>query len=360
MRLPKTSIPSKEKQMASESYDVEIVDDDSREVQGAGSLSVLHSAEIDMQIVTAKKYPRSIKMFQREATEMVTLSEEIAGECMYALKRSGKTIEGPSARFAEVAASAWGNCRAGARVVDEDGRFVTAQGVFADVQRNVVITYEVKRRITDKSGKTYGDDMIGVTSNAACSIALRNAVLKGIPKAFWKDIYDKAKQTAIGNAETLIDRRTKMIGAFGKMGVTPAMILAFLEVPGEQDINLDHMVLLRGVYTSIKDGETTVDQAFEITTQPKGSKVQESELNKKLDNAKPVGVKDHVGMDGEGNPQSEQTNPLEGVMQRLTEAKTKKEVTTICKEVRESCQLTDGEDMKLDAWAQDCLDKLAK
>ena len=83
-----------------------------------GSTAALISrSEIDMQVATAHKFPRSIKRFRQEALQMVTLNESVAESCIYALPRSGKTIEGPSARFAEVIASAWGNCRAGARAV---------------------------------------------------------------------------------------------------------------------------------------------------------------------------------------------------------------------------------------------------
>lgn len=150
----------------------------------AGTASLLVKGEIDMQIATAHKYPRSITQFRRDVMDMVTISEAVAQECIYALPRDNKVIEGPSARFAEVVASAWGNSRAGARVVSDQGEFVTAQGVFHDLQKNVAITYEVQRRITGKGGKRYSADMIGVTANAACSIALRNAILKGVPKAF--------------------------------------------------------------------------------------------------------------------------------------------------------------------------------
>lgn len=140
-------------------------------------VAMLNKSEIDQQIATAKQYPRSIKRFHTEALQMVTLNERVAESCIYALPRDGKTIEGASARFAEIVASAWGNCRAGARVVSDQGDFVTAQGVFHDLERNVAITYEVQRRITDKRGNRYKPDMIGVTANAACSIALRNAIL---------------------------------------------------------------------------------------------------------------------------------------------------------------------------------------
>ena len=230
----------------------------------SGTLAILTKSEIDTQIATAHKFPRSIKKFRDEAMEMVTLTERIAEECMYALPRDGKTIEGPSARFAEIIASAWGNCRAGARVVGEEADFVVAQGVFHDLERNVAITYEIKRRIVDKYNRRYKPDMIGVTANAACSIGLRNAVLKGIPKAFWADMYDAARKTAIGDAKTLTNKRTDMFAYFQKLGANAEMICATLGVSGVEDIGLEELATLKGVATAIKEGDTTVEQAFSI------------------------------------------------------------------------------------------------
>lgn len=231
-------------------------------LEAVASNSLLNRSEIDMQIATAKKWPRSIKRFRDEAAQMVTLSPAIADECIYALPRDGKTIEGPSARFAEVAASAWGNCRAGARVVADDGEFVTAQGAFIDLERNVAITYDVQRRVTGKNGKRFSADMVGVTANAACSIALRNAILKGIPKAFWADIYDLARKTVAGDVKDLGTRRASAIKAFAVFGVLPAQIYQVLGVAGQEDITLDHLVTLRGMLTAIKDGDSTPEELF--------------------------------------------------------------------------------------------------
>ena len=180
----------------------------------------------------------------------------------YALPRDGKTIEGPSARFAEIVASAWGNCRAGARTVDDSGDFVTAQGVFHDLEKNVAITYEVKRRIVDRGGRRFKPDMIGVTANAACSIALRNAILKGVPKAFWTDMYESARKVIMGDARTLANRRAEALAYLQKLGATEAMVLAILGAQGVEDITLENLVTLRGIATAIKDGDTTVEQAF--------------------------------------------------------------------------------------------------
>jgi hypothetical protein len=229
-----------------------------------GNLAVLNRSEIDMQIATAQKFPRSIKRFLDEALQMVTLNENIAQECIYSLPRDGKNIEGASARFAEIIASAWRNSRAGARVISDTGDFVTAQGVFHDLERNVAITYEVQRRITNRNGQRFSADMIGVTANAACSIALRNAILKGVPKAFWSDLYAQAREAAIGNVQTLANRRARALVVLQKYGVTREQVLAFLKIQGEEDITLDHLATLFGITTALKEGDTTPEQAFNI------------------------------------------------------------------------------------------------
>jgi hypothetical protein len=292
-----------------------------REVDSGASLMAINASEINQQIATAKRYPRSIKEFVREATEMVSMNQTVAQECMYSLKRGRgadtKVIEGPSARMAEVVASAWGNCRAGARVISEDDRFVTAQGAFIDLQRNVAITYEVRRRITDSRGNKYSDDMVGVTANAACSIALRNAVFKGVPKAFWQEIYRVARQTAIGDAKTLGTRRSDMLAAFAKMGVEKEKVFAYLEVKGIEDVSLDHLGLMLGVFQAIRDGETTIDDTFTAPTA--GGKVGESSVGDKFGKGKkPEG---EAGEQGNGNAQTaEKTTPEADTQQQQSES----------------------------------------
>ena len=236
-----------------------------------GVLDAQTRGEIDVQIATAKRYPRSIRRFKETALEMATLDEETAASCIYALPRDGRTIEGPSARLAEIIVSAWGNARAGARTVSDEGNFVIAQGAFHDLEHNVAINFEVRRRITNKHGVRYSDDMVSTTANAACSIALRNAVLKGVPKAFWNPIYEAAKKTAVGDAQTLANRRAAMLAYFQKMNVTNDRVFALLndtleegaaQIKGVEDITLDQMATLKGLATAIKEGDTTVDQAF--------------------------------------------------------------------------------------------------
>ena len=240
--------------------------------QDMGTLGTIVKSEIDMQIATAKMYPRSITAFRSEVRTMATLNEKVAASCTYALPRreknqetglyEKKSIKGPSVRFAEILASAWGNCRAGSRIISEDDRFVTAQGFFFDVQRNVTKMREVKRRITTRGGNKFSDDMVAVTANAACSIAVRNATFDGIPEAFWADIHEEVQQTAVGDVKNLAEKRDAMIEHFKKLKVTPEQIFATLDVKGIEDIGLDELAEMKGYATSIKEGDATVASIF--------------------------------------------------------------------------------------------------
>ena len=245
----------------------DVLDPEVKEI--APTLPMTAGGTVDVQVSTAKKFPRSITAFIRRATEMATLTPEIAASCVYALPRGGKTIEGPSARLAEIVASAYGNLRVQAGATDNDDHFITARGEAWDVESNVAIGFEVKRRITNKRGETFDDDMITVTGNAAASIALRNAVFKAVPSSFWRPIYQKCRQVVAGDAKTFGARRDEMLKAFMVAGVTHEQLCAGIGLKGIADITLDHMVTLTGILNAIKDGETTIEEAFDkVSTGP--------------------------------------------------------------------------------------------
>lgn len=242
--------------------DVQGVDELLGEQEQAGTLAVLARAEINQQIATAKAHPRSITKFAREAEQLVTLNEEMARACVYALPRGGKTIEGPSARFAEIIAYSFGNIRYGARPVLEEGEYITSQGVAYDLERNNGVTIEVRRRITNKDGERFNQDMIGVTANAANSIALRNALLKIIPKALWNPLYQKARQTIMGKFETFQNRLAAMFAEFVRYGVSKEMLCAKLGKAGVADIKIEDMVVIGGMLTALQDGDSTPEEMF--------------------------------------------------------------------------------------------------
>lgn len=230
------------------------------------ALESMERAQIDVQISTAKKYPRVLSSVKKEMLSFATLDEETAAGCFFTLPGrkggDGKPIQGPSIRMAEIALATYGNLRAGARIIADDGKMITAQGVCHDLQNNVCVSVEVKRRVTTKTGQRYGDDMIVMTGNAACSIALRNATFRVVPLALVKPIYEAAKKVAIGDAKTLVQRRAGAIAHFTKMGVTQEKIFAALQVKALDDVGLEHLEVLIGYANAIKEGEATIDGIF--------------------------------------------------------------------------------------------------
>lgn len=236
------------------------------------AIELMERAQIDIQIATARKYPRQLAQIKANMISMATLDEETAEQCFFTLKRGEKLISGPSVRLAEIATACYGHIRAGARIIDNDGRTVTAQGVCHDLQNNVVIAMETKRRITDKNGKTYNDDMQIMTGNAAAAIAYRNAVFKVIPAALIKPAYEAARKVAIGNAQTLKQRRANAVDKFKALGVELATLLAYLGKTHIDEIGLPELEVLIGVFNGIKDGESSVDETFaEAETRAKGT-----------------------------------------------------------------------------------------
>ena len=233
------------------------------QIQQQAMLEAINRTEIDMQIATAKRYPRDTKRVLERIRESATEDITIAQECFYSLPRDGKSVEGVSVRMAEIMAGAWGNLRVQTRVIGNDGKTITAQGICHDLETNVAVSVEVKRSIVNKYGKTYSEDMQVVTGNAASAIAFRNAVLKIIPKATTNKTIEEVKKVAMGKMKDLKTSREQCVEVFKQFKVTEEMLCELLEVEKISDINQEQLFTLRGLYNAIKEGTTTIEEAFQ-------------------------------------------------------------------------------------------------
>jgi len=221
-------------------------------------------AQVDMQIATAKRYPRSLSAVKETMLSFATLDVETAQGCFYTLKGrkggDGKPIQGPSIRLAEIALASYQNIKAQVRVISDDGKFITAQAMVFDMQNNIAISREVQRRVTNKDGIRYSDDMIATTANAACSIALRNAIFSVVPLALVNPVYHEAKKLAVGDAKSLVERRASCLEKFAKMNIDKETVCRIVEVRKPDDIQLEQLELLIGYFTALRDGQTTIDE----------------------------------------------------------------------------------------------------
>jgi len=234
------------------------------------TLSAMAKSEVEAQLDAAHRYPRSVTKFLREALSLASINVEVAQSCIYALPRGGKTISGPSVRLAEICASAWGNLHVAARIVGIEDTNIVAQGGAWDLEKNLRYSVETRRKITDKNGKRYNEDMVVMTGNAAASIALRNAIFRAIPRAYVDQLYAQVRKVAVGDATTLVARRDAVLGKLAKMGADLPRVLGALGKKGVDDIGLDELEVLIGYGTSIKDGSRTVDELFPVPGAPTG------------------------------------------------------------------------------------------
>lgn len=257
------------------------------QIQQAEMLQAINRSEVDMQVSTAKQYPRELSKVLNQIATYATMDVETASECFYVLRRNGdnggSAIEGLSVRMAEIIAGAWGNLRVQTRIIGNDGKTITAQGVCHDLETNVAVSVEVKRRITDRNGRTYSEDMQVVTGNAASAIAFRNAVLKVVPKAVTKKVIAEVKQVALGQAIDLETSRQNCLANFAKAGVTEKMIFELFEISKIEEIDKNLLFELKGLWNAIKEGSTTVQEAF---VKPVEERKQAEEAKRKAEETK--------------------------------------------------------------------------
>lgn len=229
------------------------------------AIAEITRGEVDMQIATAKRYPRDLERFKKNVATIVLSDKETAESCNYTLKRGDTLIQGPSIRLAEIAIREFGNARAGARLIDIGEKAVRVQALAWDLESNVQITKEITRRITKTNGQRYNDDMINVTANAGMSIALRNAIFGILPWSLIKETYIKARDIA-GGSEGDVEKNFKAALAWlKKKKVSKKDILRKLDVSSDKDITREHIVILKGMAQSIKDGEQTAVELFAAT-----------------------------------------------------------------------------------------------
>lgn len=236
-------------------------------------LDELERANVDVQVSTAKRYPRDMRRSVNNSIVMATMNEEVARSCGYALPRGGKPVTGPSVHLAKIIVSNWGNMRTEAKVVQITDKQVISRGTAWDLENNVASAFEVRRSIVDKYGKRYSDDMITVTGNAANAIAYRNAVFAVIPKSITDRIYRAAQQFITGDLsdnDVLLKKRTKIFADFkNTYGIDENTVVKICGKNTDQQIGADEIALLVGLLQSLKDGDTTVDEVLDYVKSPK-------------------------------------------------------------------------------------------
>ena len=237
------------------------------DAQSVIQMDAIEKANVDVQVSTAKQFPRNVTRAIQNSIVMATIDPETAQMMRYTLPRGGKPITGPSVHLAKLIVSNWGNIRAEAKVVQITDSQVVSRGTCWDLENNVATAIEVRRNVKGKNGQRFSDDMITVVGNAANSIAFRNAVFSVIPKAVTDKVYRAAQECITGDLSDeakLLQKRTNCLKFFNdEYGITEEEVIKLCGKQTVNQIKADEIALMLGIYQSLKDGDTTVEEVME-------------------------------------------------------------------------------------------------
>lgn len=260
MNLQKNSPTTKNKSMETEVITV----------SGSDMLEAINRSEVDIQVATAHRFPRDIEKCRANILALAAMDDTIAYNCFYHLERKDKdgnksVIEGPSIRLAEIIAASWKNLRIAARIIGNDGKTITAQGVCHDLETNVAYSVETKRSILTSKGYTYSQDMQVVVGNAAAAIALRNAICKVVPAVLINSCIKSIQQKALEHIKKN-GVSSEWLNCLGYMQkyykLTEKEILDYIGRKSSADVTAEDIQKLGGVCNAINEKTTTVEEVF--------------------------------------------------------------------------------------------------
>lgn len=227
-----------------------------------GATEATRRADRGVALEHAVKNPRVLSVCLRRLTEMVTFNANAAAACIYSLPRGGKRVTGPSVRFAEMVASAWGSIDVSTAIISLADDAVVIRGRAHDLEVNSIAELETRRLVQKKRSASKPDEddkQLAVASGT--SIAYRNAVFRIVPRALLEDALESARKASTGKG-TLTERRQAAFAIFAELGASGDQVLSAIGRAGVADVTLDDLVYLRGLVTSIRTGAITLAEAM--------------------------------------------------------------------------------------------------
>lgn len=238
-------------------------------------------AEIEGQIIVARRFPRDELINGARITKMCQ-RPAFAKTAFYSFPRGGKQIMGPSVNLARAMSSYWGNMTWGIRVLRDDGEMIVIEGWAWDLENNnrVSMPDSFNNLIFRKKGGWQKPDERDKRElvNRRGAICVRNALLQLLPPDIVDEAFNAtmkmAQQDVTGSAEKTL---RNLLAAYDGLGVTRGNIEDWIAIQRNvekgqaplETITPEELLSLRGVYTSIGDGDTKVSDHFRF--QPRDS-----------------------------------------------------------------------------------------
>lgn len=177
-------------------------------------------------------------------------------------KGGGKeTIEGPTIKAAMAVASIYGNCKLGARVVDETATHWHLEGVFVDLETGFTFSRPFQQRKQQNIGMKDSDRASDLVFQIAASKAIRNAVV-GALSMYVDRLVEAARQgivNAIGKNPDLY--RERIVEKAQEYGVPLDRIIRKAG-RAVKDWRAQDMAVIIAQMRSVSDGMATIDDVW--------------------------------------------------------------------------------------------------
>lgn len=245
-------------------------------------------AEVQAAMVIAKRFPRDpIAATDRILNDCTR--PKLAESALYSYSRGGSEITGPSIRLAEAIAQKWGNIQSGIKELERKNGESTVEAYAWDLETNTKMskTFTVKHiRYTKKVDYKLEDprDIYELVANDGAR-RQRACILGVIPGDVVEAAVAQCEATLKATADTSPENIKRLMDAFASYGVTQEMLEKRIQCRMDA-IKPAQVVGLKKIYTSLRDGMSTVGTWFElpqVLNEKKGVEGLEESLKAKDD-----------------------------------------------------------------------------
>ena len=244
----------------------------------AHAMAEASKARIQAMYIMALKKPRSEDQARVRILEACR-RPEFAARVEYGKPMGGKTIKGPSIRFAETALRLWENIESDIQVIYDDAKIRRIKIRMTDLETNASYTKELSINKTVERKSTNGrmpdevfgerintynekvfivaatDDEMITKESSLISKAIRTEGLRLIPADIIDEALSTARETLRKNdAQDPAAAKKRILDAFASIGVKPKELEKYLK-HGLDSISPAEIEDLRAVHAAIKEGD---------------------------------------------------------------------------------------------------------
>lgn len=254
---------------------------------GIEVLEAQERASIDMQVATAKRFPRDLRKVLDNSIVVATIDKKTSEKCRYAKPTGGKIMNGPSVYLARIIGQQYKNLRVQQRIKNIENRTIVAEAVAIDLENNYAVCVEVRRSIIDSHGQRYSDSLIETNAMAAMAIAERNAILKIVPPSITEAVYNNVVTAITGDLSKkaiFLKEREDVFKTFKNVyGMAEEQVLKSVGLHTKEAIKSEDLLNLKGFIQALENRELTVEELLTTRNTAKSAKSAQDIADKKKD-----------------------------------------------------------------------------